>query len=370
MNKKLLIIITLLINSIFAFGLDIAKAKESWQFLMKAEREFDKANYALSMRYAQDAIEKRIDESETTYKILTNALTPYQVRKVGDNISDVIDILTERQEYDALKVIDSFTLRLGIDYFNGSIKKLTEYISKYREYPEANFLISKIYYLEGEYDMALTYLEKARTNAFLLEVPEEESDILFLMAEIAESKKDIPTQEKALILIAKNSGDFQNETLKKAIIRTSKSTKEDNSSRFFKLYRVDAVSCVTSYNKLSHIYLDSKKYEDAYIADVYSVLICFTHLNNLLEERESDYEYTDLKSFFKELSRYPDMMRWCNDVNFWESFYNMCDIGYKCGFTRFPKDIITALSEYCPENYWKQAAKKRLSELNTLSENQ
>lgn len=345
-------------------------SKESWQYLMNAEREFDKKNYSLSMRLAQDAVSKRIEESETNFSILTNAITPYQVRKVGDNINDVLDILNERQEYDAIKIINFYTTKMGYEYFSSSIKKLSEYISNYREYPEAYFLIAKIYHIEGEFDMALTYLEKARANSFLLEIPQNENDILFLMSEIAEYKKDIPMQEKALILIAKNSGDFQNEILKKAIIRTSKSTKDDNSSRFFKLYRVDAVSCVNSYNKLSHIYLDSKKYEDAYLTSAYSVLICFTHLNSLLEERESDYVYSDLKGFFRELARYPDMMKWCNDVNFWESFYNLCDIGLKCGYTRFPKDIIKSLSEFCPENYWKLAASKRLKELNSLSENQ
>ena len=370
MIKKHLTFITLLINSLFIFAMENNFSKESWQYLINAEREFDKKNYSLSMRLAQDAVSKRIEESETNFTILTNAITPYQVRKVGDNINDVLDILKERQEYDAIKIINFYTTKMGYEYFSSSIKKLSEYISNYREYPEAYFLIAKIYHIEGEFDMALTYLEKARANSFLLEIPQNENDILFLMSEIAEYKKDIPMQEKALILIAKNSGDFQNEILKKAIIRTSKSTKDDNSSRFFKLYRVDAVSCVNSYNKLSHIYLDSKKYEDAYLTSAYSVLICFTHLNSLLEERESDYVYSDLKVFFRELARYPDMMKWCNDVNFWESFYNLCDIGLKCGYTRFPKDIIKSLSEFCPENYWKLAASKRLKELNSLSENQ
>ena len=145
MNKKHLIFLTLLINSIFIFALENNSSKESWQYLMTAEREFDKKNYSLSMRLAQDAVSKRIEESETNLTILTNALTPYQVRKVGDNINDVLDILKERQEYDAIKVIDIYTTKMGMEYFSSSIKKLSEYISKYREYPEAYFLIAKIY---------------------------------------------------------------------------------------------------------------------------------------------------------------------------------------------------------------------------------
>lgn len=370
MNKKPLIFIVLIINSILAFGLDVKSSNESWQYLQKAQREFDKNNFSLSMRLAQDAVSHKKTENENNLSILTNALKPYQVRKVGDNINDVIDILTERQEYDALNIITGLIEKYGSSFFNDSIKEITKFVEQNKEYPEAYFLIAKIYHIEGEFDMALNYLEKARTNSFLLEIPAQENDILFLMAQIAEYKKDIPTQEKALILIAKNNGDFQNETLKKAIVRTSKSTKEDNSSRLFKLYRIEALSCVNSYNKLSKIYTDAKRYEDAYITNIYSVIICFTHLNELLEERESDYTYTDLKTFFKELSRYPDMMKWCNDVNFWGNFYNICDLGLKCGYARFPKDVIKTLADYCPETYWKKAAEQRWGDLNTINQDQ
>ena len=113
MIKKHLTFISLIINSLFIFAMENNFSKESWQYLMNAEREFDKKNYSLSMRLAQDAVSKRIEESETNFTILTNAITPYQVRKVGDNINDVLDILKERQEYDAIKIINFYTKYLA-----------------------------------------------------------------------------------------------------------------------------------------------------------------------------------------------------------------------------------------------------------------
>lgn len=356
MKKYCIFLFIIVVNTLFAFGISDSSEKESWQIFQNAQQEYDIGNYSSSMRLAQDAVSKRKEESQNNLRILTNSLTPYQVRKVGDLIPDVVSVLTERQEYDSLKIINKYISLFGSDFFNNSIKELTEYIKKCQEYPEAYYLIAKIYHIEGEYDMALSFLEKARSSSDILEIPAEENDILYLMSLIAEYKGDIPTQEKALLLIAKNNGDFNNETLKKAIIRTSKSVKEDNSSRIFKLYRIDAVGCVNSYNKLCKIYFDNNKYEEAYLANMYSVIIQFTHLNSLLEERESEYQYFELKDFFRKLSRYPDMINWCNETGFWENMYNIYVIGYKCGYERFPKDIIEVIRNYCPEKYWKDAA--------------
>lgn len=342
--------------SVFA----VEKAEESWKILQKAQQYYDNNDFSYAMRYTQDALSSRKKESEYANSILTAALNPYQVRRVGDDINEVLNILSERQDYEAIDIINDCIDKLGIHFFHSSIKELKEYVIKRTDYPEAYFLLGKIYKIEGEFDLALNYLEKARATAALLEVPSEEIDILYLMADIAEYTNDINRQEKALILIAQNDGDYRNDTLKTAILRTSKSTKEDNSSRFFKLYRVDAIQTVNAYFKLSDIYNKNKKIQEAYLTNMYGVLICFTHLNSLLEERESEYTFTDLRGFFKELSRYPDMIAWCNENGFWQGFYNIGTYGEKLGFTRFPQDIMLQLSKYCPEEYWKNAAAEKL----------
>lgn len=362
MKKICLILSILTISLTSVFAKAALQSGESWMILQRAEQEFDNNNFSEAMRYAQDAVAKRKHESESESKILTNAVTPYQVRRVGDLIPDVLKVLEERQEYSAMDIIKKWTGKYGNEYFEDSLAKLREFINSRKDYPEAYILIAKIYRIEGEFSMAQDYLEKARTTSSLLEVPEMENDILFIIADIAEYTHDVPTQEKALLLIAKNSGDFSNETLKQALIRTSKSKKEDNSSKFFKMYRINSIACLNAYYKLSKIYDSSKKYEEAYITNLYGVLIAFTHLNSLLEERESDYQFTDLKTFFKTVSRYSDMVKWCNDNSFWEGFYNIYAYGTKCGYQRFPKDVIIVMSNSCPELYWKNAAQKCVEE--------
>lgn len=357
--KKISLFLVIFALSIFStFAKDEVQVKESWMYLQKAQQEFDNNKFAQTMKLVNEAVLLRNQECEKEASTITKAVTPYQVRRYGDMIEDVLKVLDERQEYAAIDIINKWVDKYSIEYFDDSIAKLINFIQARKNFPEACILIAKVYMLEGDFDQAMKYLEDARKYAYLLDIPEQENDIYFLIAEIAEFKQDVPTQEKALLLIAKNNGDFSNETLKKAVLRTSKARKEDNSSRFFKLYRIDGISSIKAYHKLSKIYDDSKKYQDAYLTNLYCALIGFTHLNSILEERQSDYQYEYLGTFFKDIARYPDIMKWCNENNLWESFYNIYTYGIKCEYTKFATDIITVLSKDCPEEYWKNAAKK------------
>ena len=50
-----------------------------------------------------------------------------------------------------IKIINENIYYKGLDFFDQSITKLIQYIKTKSEYPEAYFLIAKIYEVEGEY---------------------------------------------------------------------------------------------------------------------------------------------------------------------------------------------------------------------------
>lgn len=367
--KKIIGVLFFVLTGIAAFAQASVQhvSEESWRILKKAQQEFDLNNYSMAMQLVQEAVSARKKEVLQTSSILESALTPYQVRKAGDRIDDVLEVLSERQEYKAYSIIADIVESKGADFFNGSISNLTEYVKKRAEYPEAYFLIAKIYKLEGEFSFALDYLERARANAGMLEIPAQQIDILYEMADVAEFLNDTVTQEKALLLIANNDGQFNNVTLKNSLLRTSKSVKEDNSSKLFSLFRIDAISTMSAYFSLSSIYFAHKKYQDSYLTNLYGVLIAFTHINSILEERDSDYAYDTLESFFEECALYPDILKWCNGIGFWRGFYNIYELGMLNKFERFPRDILRVLAEHCPEPYWKKVAEESYS---SVTENQ
>lgn len=360
---------TVLINSTFAINPQKpADMEGSWKILQKAQAAFDRADYSKSMALVTDCLSQRTREVEYIDFVLSNSLKPYQVRRAGDAIDDVLTVLSERQEYETIEIINKWVDIFGKDFFNDSIKQLKSFLLTRIDYPEAYFLIARIYKIEGEFDMAQTYLEKARKAQNLLEIPSQIIEIMYEMADIAEYKGDFETHEKSLLIIAKTNGRFDDQSLKNAILRTSKSTKDDNSSRFFSLYRIDSITTLKAYSKLSEYYADAKDFNQAYLTNAYAVLIAFTHINSILEERESDYSYKDLPSFFKEIARYPDISNWCNENNIWQGFYNLYDYGIKSKFVRFPVCIAQVLSEFCPNSYFKSAAKAQIEKIKTQKE--
>lgn len=364
-----LTVFALFINSTFANNpLKPKDLDGSWKTLQKAQSAFDRADYSSAMSLVTECLSQRKKEVEYIDFRLANSLKPYQVRRVGDAIGDVVAVLNERQEYETVSIINKWVDLLGKDFFDDSIQKLKEYLLSRIDYPEAYFLIAKIYKIEGEFNMSLTYLEKAWKAESLLEIPAQVNEILYETADIAEYNGEFDKQEKTLLLIAQKSGRFGDENLKRAIIRTSKSTKEDNSSRFFTLYRIDAPTTLKAYSKLSEYYNRKRDYEKAYLTNAYAVLIAFTHINSILEERESDYSYENLDQFFKEIERYSDISRWCNENGFWQSFYNLYDYGIKMKFIKFPVDIAKVLSKSCPNNYFKNAAKNQIDKINSNKE--
>lgn len=364
-----LTVFAVLLNSTYAINPQKpADLDGSWKILQKAQSAFDRADYSKSMSLLTDCLAQRKKEVEYIDFVLSNALKPYQVRRVGDAIDDVLKVLNERQEYETVQIINKWVDLFGKEYFKDSIKELRNYLLTRNDYPEAYYLIAKIYKIEGEFEMALNFLEKARVSAGLLEIPSQLNEILYEIADIAEYKGDTVTKEKVLILIAKNDGRFNDENLKRAILRTSNATNEDNSSRFFSLYRIDAVTTLKAYFQLSEIYIKNKKFEDAYLTNAYAVLIAFTHINSILEERESDYTYEDLPKFFNEISRYPDILRWCNENSIWQGFYNFYDYGLKLKFVKFPVCMLKVLSTSCPNVYYKNAAKTQIEKLNSQKE--
>lgn len=364
-----LTVIAVLINSTYAINPQKpADLDASWKILQKAQSAFDRADYSKSMSLLTDCLSQRKKEVEYIDFVLSNALKPYQVRRVGDVIDDVLKVLNERQEYEAITIINKWIDLFGKEYFHDSIKELKDYLLTRIDYPEAYYLIAKIYKIEGEFDMALAYLEKARSAGKLLEIPAQDIEILYEMADIAEYKGDSVTQEKTLLIIAQTDGRYKDENLKNAIIRTSKATKNDNSSRFFSLYRIDAITTLKAYFKLSQINEANKNIHEAYLTNAYAVLIAFTHINSILEERESDYIYKDLPHFLKEVARYPDILTWCNENNIWQAFYNLFDYGIKAKFVKFPVCVAEVLSENCPNEYFKNAFKTQLQKIKTQKE--
>ena len=148
----------------------------SWRIFQEAQFAFDRNRYSEAMNLTNQAKANRVAESDYEVYILNVALSPLAVRRSGDSFDAVLEVLKERDQTEAINIIQKYLDLYGESSFNYSVAKMQAWVKEKRVYPEADFLIGKIYRIEGEYKTALDFYEKARLESKFLDIPEQEPE--------------------------------------------------------------------------------------------------------------------------------------------------------------------------------------------------
>ncbi|MDE5897837.1 MAG: hypothetical protein K2H09_01025, partial [Treponemataceae bacterium] len=283
-----------------------------------------------------------------------------EIKYVGDSIADSIPILQERQDYDALEIIEAYRKKPGLDFFNDSKKRLLEYVGSRSPYPEADFLAGYIYQLEGEYDVAERCYLKALESADVLDIPDEKYDILYALAEISLIRQDFSQYEKYLLNIVAQDNAFKDKGLIAAMNRTIRSRSADCLEKFFLLYRADNFRLLNAYFKLSDWYRKENAAERALDASALGALTGFTKIFTIVRTRNPEFQYEGFESLLDAAAAYPDVVEWGVDNNLWKGFYLFAEQAEKTGSTVFAEKLYTAILNHSPETYWREAAEARL----------
>ncbi len=363
MKKSFFLVILCLLAGGITFAQHPIKPKiseQSWRILFKAQEAFNSGNYGDALALCENARKSRQKELEWNCWVMEYTLNAPEVKKHGPFISDLIPVLEGREDYDALEIINSWVDHKGASYFDNSLPKLYDYLKRLKEYPESDFLLARIYRLEGEYDLSMQFLQNAWQNAELLDVAAQKYDILYEMADLAKTKDDRKTYEDTLLLIVAQDGLFKDETMRRAMQKSVQLKRKDLVDYFFTLFRADAVNSIRAYLELGGLYSELKKSREAWNMTADGVVSAFTWINGILRDRSPEYSYTTLKDFFYECARYEDIMAWTQKNNVWKGFFFMAMFSRENGWTYFGNEMLGILSEACPDNYWKQASLETL----------
>ncbi|MCR4939992.1 MAG: hypothetical protein K5930_07800 [Treponemataceae bacterium] len=324
---------------------------DAWKSLDSARMKFEEGNVGLALKDAENAKEIRKNESTSAINALENALKPLAVQEVGDFIPDVEEILTERMENDALMYIHKLTDLYGNEFFNNSITNIKDFYKNRTNYPEADYLIAKIYMQEGEYSAAADFYEKALENSSVLDVPDERYDILYDAAELARLQKKEDIFESYLLQVLRNNTDFVNNDRYTPYLNAiiSYSLKEKSINQFFLLYRSSHYKSLNALLKLTDYYLSKNENDRAYYTGVLSVLTSFTRIYEILISRNNKYAYTTLNSFFSEALKYRDIKEWMTDNSVWKGFYDFGKLLFYKGNPILGEQMFEALKDVCPD---------------------
>ncbi len=364
--KKNVFAITLLFFAVDFYSQNLKKPDYIHGYeriIENAQIAFDEQNYGDALSIAEKAKIERKQKIEYEILTLENAFKPAEVKRQGDSLERIEKILKERQSEDALEIINRNFTKYGKERFNDSKNELLSFLRKNIAFPEADFLIGKIYSLEGEYEIAYNYLFNAYENSENLDIKDEKYSILYELANVSKLLGKDEKYEEFLLLILSQSSDFKNESLEKSMKRTVESSKSDCLEKFFSLYRCTNYSLLKAYFDLTDFYKERNEKEKALHTSQLGVITAYSKIVDILKKRNADFEVSGLDSVLKEATLYSDIVLWGTENNVWEGFYNLADLSYQNNDLIFCIQLFNILKDYEPEDYWKNKAFVRLNEI-------
>ena len=314
--------------------------------------------YSRALKFAEDA--KNIRKNQVTFQVRTleNAFKPMEVKRKNNVLSDIINTLQKRQDYNALDIIDFYVQQKSLNYFDNSSKNLISYILSRESFPEADWIIANVYKLEGEYNLAKQYLLSALENESLLDVNSEKYDIMYELADISFIEKNMEDYEKYLLLVLSDDSNFKNDSYSDALMNVVKSGGEDVLEKFFLLFRNKNYKALRSYLSLSEYYETLEQKERAVKLSALAALTSFSKIYTVITERNVSFEYSDCASLLKEMSNYSDVCQWALTNNVWKNFLDFADKIRGLGYNVFADKMYSLVATHSPSEYWKDIAKR------------
>lgn len=334
----------------------VQKGQEAWRSFKKAQNAFESNDYSKAIEYAEESRQIRMQDAAWQTYILENTLKKSKVRRAGDELDRVIPELKELGFNDALEIINTHLEKVGAAYFNNSYAKVFDYIHIYANYTEADYLLGKIYRLEGEFDVALNYMKKAYDCAINLDVPMEKYDLLYDLASLSYDLGNYDDFEKYSLAIVVDNEYYSDEAFMRSLKRIIDMDSQEAVDKFFLLYRCKNDLALKALIDLSEIYKACGESDKTLKCTSLASIIAVSKLENILAQRLNDYEFFGIGDLLTKCQRYPDIVVWGNENNIWKLFCNFAEAAAYNGKIFFARNLLRILSEDEPEEYWRKYA--------------
>ena len=359
--KKLILSAFLLLSFFSLFAQVVPKkpvsSEYSWRILQDAQFAFDKGEFSRAMNLANKAKANRVAESDYEVYILDVALSPLAVRKAGEDFGAVLEVLKERDQTEAISIINRYLELYGEKFFQYSVHKMENWVEEKRVYPEADFLIGKIYRLEGEYKTAIDFYEKARLESAFLDIPDKVYDILYEMADLMLHQHENEKYKQALLLILDNDPNYKDDVLRRAMLKIIDANKASNVDRFFDLFRASSPKTLRALYNISVIFEEEGEVENSLFASALGTVESLSHILASISGRDANFDFDTLASFLQKIGEYEDISIWCEQNHFWDNLINFCKKISARGDIIYANATLEVIAENSPDPYTRAAAK-------------
>lgn len=322
-------------------------SQNEFYLMRKARSSYNSGEYGDALKHTEYAREYRKARIEWELYTLQNSLRPAEVRRVGNAMSEIMPVLETREDYDAIEIIVNYQKNPRSTQAALYADRLISYIGTYTEYPEADFMLGNIYYIEGDYDLAERYFQNSWKNRNLLDTPDEQYDILYRLADLSAMRGDYIAYEEYLTAVVRDDDYFKNTNMQDSLLRIIKSGRKGCVDNLFNLFRPKNYLMMRAYMRLSEMYAqDADKQRDALYMSALASLTGFTRMYSIITQRSAGYIYSGLADFLNIAESHHDISRWAYENDIWQSFRNLSVLARENGCEVFAQELTQVVEDF------------------------
>ena len=342
---------------------------ETWRVLDSAKVAFAKGELGEALALGEKARNGHRASMERMKETLSEALAPSEVRRSGEDIAQVREILLRRNEAAAVEILDEVRSNALAARLVKTTGDVVAWLDKRSVLPEADLLSGYVYEAEGEYAVASEHFRQAWERREFFDVPEERFTVLYALADLAHKTGDFAARERYLLAVLSEDPVFgkpgaESASLK-AMIRTLDT--ERTTDKFFRLYRHRAFFALPAYQKLSSFYyLDSRgRLGSALPVAVLAAVVSLTSLDEAVGRYEFSYSFSSFTDLLDRCGAHPEIAEWAGRAGHWESFLSLARVLDARGNASLALSIRNDLALHCPDG---ETAKKAAGEARAAAE--
>lgn len=330
----------------------------SWKLLLDAEQAFYKREYGTALKLANAGLVNRKTEVAWSLGVLENATKTFPFHS-KDDLDEIYKMILERNDSDAILLLESILMKHGFDFFENSFQKLFSFIESQKEYPELYFLIAKIYMIEGEWALAEEFYLKAYDFQNLLLVPTQKYEILYALFDLYTLTKNSEKQEKTLLLVIADDPHFSQEKNSTRLFHTASRAIQTKTelNKFFLLYHSSSLFAMKAYFELANIYAQDEKNKTLVLQLIsLASITAYERIETIIKKRAFDYGFESFDTLLRIATKYDDILDWMQKENVWAIFFQLAQSAKENNNHQFAKSLLIHMSNYCPDSYWKKRA--------------
>lgn len=326
---------------------------DTWRVLQNGEECFQAGELGRALEFSEKASSMHSKKIEGWVATLQTSLSPRQVKKSGDDIDAVREILKARGDSSALYIVDQILKVNSDESFGKSIGKMLAWLEMNSVYPEADILQGKVYESEGEPKLALDKYRNAWKNRDFLDVPDSRYDLAYRMSDLCFDMGEYGSCEKYLLPLLEGDALFGKPGEESPSLRAMMQSlrTEKNVDKFFLLYRHPAYRDLKAYQDLFTFYYEAsnKRIDRAFPVAVIAATISTTRLADMLKQDDFEYVYAGMQDLFSRIGHKRELSEYAAKKNLWNSYNMLATALMEEGLLDQAQSLLAYIVSYCPD---------------------